>query len=478
MVTGQMNELLVHLRRAVLRSESETTDGELLSSFVGRRDGAALAALIERHGPMVWGVCRRLLHNHHDAEDAFQATFLVFVRKAASMRRQEFVANWLYGVARQTAMRARATAARRGMRERQVPEMPEPAATQRCIWNEVEPLLDQELSRLPERYRLVIVLCDLEGKTRAEVARQLDCPEGTVAGRLVRARALLARRLARHGLNVSAGVLGVILPSGAASAGPSASAISSTIQAATLFAAGQATAASGISASAVALSEGVLKAMLTTKLKLMAAFVFAVGAVTLCGSLVDRSTAATPAGEAPRAAAQDRKKAADPKDGTTVRGTLASVDVEKNSITITIHAFDRKSGESTDTNKTFTLAKDAKIQQDAADAKLADLKKGFTAVLKLDKENAVSVSVDGGTGPGEFRSVNLERNTITIIAGRDMSLKVVHLLKDPKVFGADGKPIRLQDLKPGAKLNITRSVEDGNTAVRLQVAPEPAKRER
>src|SRR5690242_9659067 len=121
MPTGPLNRLLPHLRRALAPGEGAApTDGQLLEAFLRRRDGPALEALIRRHGAMVWGVCRRVLGDHHAAEDAFQATFLVLVRKAGSIRRRDLVGNWLYGVARQTAQKARATAARRRARETQV----------------------------------------------------------------------------------------------------------------------------------------------------------------------------------------------------------------------------------------------------------------------------------------------------------------------------------------------------------------------
>src|SRR5262249_46858507 len=175
------------------------------------REESAFAALLRRHGPMVWGVCRRLLP-YHEAEDAFQATFLVLVKKAASVKPRELVGNWLYGVAHQTALKARATAARRRGREKQVAAMPEPEAAQRDLWDDLRPLLDQELSRLPDKYRAVIVLCELEGKTRKEAARHFRLPEGTVASRLATARAMLARRLARSGSAVSGGALAALLP--------------------------------------------------------------------------------------------------------------------------------------------------------------------------------------------------------------------------------------------------------------------------
>ena len=168
-----------HLRQVVLRDGVGLGDGELLRCFIERRDESALAALVKRHGPMVWGACRRLL-SHHDAEDAFQATFLVLVRKAASIVPREMVGNWLYGVAHQTALQARRNAARRSAREVQVPEMPDTVAVQQDQWLDVQPLLDQELNLLPDNYRAVLVLCDLEGRTRKEVARQLGVPEGSV----------------------------------------------------------------------------------------------------------------------------------------------------------------------------------------------------------------------------------------------------------------------------------------------------------
>src|SRR5262245_42272527 len=199
MPTRQMNKIVQQLYRAAgVWDGAEFTDGQLLERFVSCREEAALAALVRRHGAMVWGVCRRVLGNYHDAEDAFQATFLVLVRKAASVVPREMVANWLHGVARQTALKARATAAKRKDRERQVAEMPEPTAAEQGPWRDLRPLLDEALRRLPARYRAVIVLCDLQALTRQEAARQLGVPEGTVAGWLARARTMLAKRLTRH----------------------------------------------------------------------------------------------------------------------------------------------------------------------------------------------------------------------------------------------------------------------------------------
>src|SRR5262249_55047769 len=155
---------------------------QLLERFLEHRDEAAVAALVRRHAPMVWGVCRRVVGNHHDAEDAFQATFLVLIRKASSVRARELVGNWLYGVAHQTALKTRALLAKRRAREKQMTDLPESTDAKQEAWRDLQAVLDQELSRLPDKYRVAIVLCDLEGKTRREVACQLNLPEGTLAG--------------------------------------------------------------------------------------------------------------------------------------------------------------------------------------------------------------------------------------------------------------------------------------------------------
>src|SRR5205809_7116266 len=150
MATSRVCEVIQHLRSVVLlRDGAGLTDEQLLKDYLSRHEEAALAALVRRHGPMVWGVCRRVLRNWHDAEDAFQATFLVLVRKAALIASPELLANWLYGVAYNTARKARAATAKRRLREKQVLEMPEPAVAEQDPWgDDLQALLDQELSTL------------------------------------------------------------------------------------------------------------------------------------------------------------------------------------------------------------------------------------------------------------------------------------------------------------------------------------------
>jgi RNA polymerase sigma factor (sigma-70 family) len=262
-----MDNVLQHLRRVLLRRDGAgRTDGELLEAFVSRRDEASFEALVRRHGPMVLGVCRRALRNPHDAEDAFQATFLVLVRRAASVVPRERVGNWLYGVAYRTALEAKRAAARRQARERQVNEMPHPTTEPEECWRELRPLLDRELNRLPDKYRAPVVLCDLEGRTRKEAARQLGLPEGTVSGQLTTARRMLAKRLSRQGLTLSAGALATVLSRGPASAAVPAPLITSTVQSAASTATAPA-AVAGVSANVTALTDGVAKALSLTRLR-------------------------------------------------------------------------------------------------------------------------------------------------------------------------------------------------------------------
>jgi RNA polymerase sigma factor (sigma-70 family) len=265
MPTGPLSVVVQHLLADVGPDGGGMTDGELLARALSGRDGTALAALVRRHAPMVWGACGRLLPNHHDAEDAFQATFLVLVRKAADVPK-DMVANWLYGVARQTAVRLRAAAARRGQRETQVANMPEPTV-QEVRDADLQAVVDEELSRLPDRYRGVIVLCDLEGLTRAEAARQLAIPEGSVASRLARARAMLAKRLTRRGTVFSGGPVAAVLSAGSALGSAPPTLVASTIKTLMRVAAGQAAGTGVISAEVAALTEGVIHAMLIARVR-------------------------------------------------------------------------------------------------------------------------------------------------------------------------------------------------------------------
>ncbi len=243
MGANPLTDLVGNLRRDMrLHEAAGRTDAQLLNAFLATHDEGAFEALVRRHGPMVLGVCRRVLGHAQDAEDAFQATFLVLARKAASVRPPGAVGRWLHGVAYHTALKARAAAARRRARERRAltPGVVPPVAGD---WAEVRTVLDEELSRLRDDYRAAVVLCDLEGLTRHEAATRLGWPEGTVAGRLARARHLLAGRLRRRGLALPALGLGAALAREAAAAFPPAPLVSAALRAALTPGAGPAVAA-------------------------------------------------------------------------------------------------------------------------------------------------------------------------------------------------------------------------------------------
>jgi RNA polymerase sigma factor (sigma-70 family) len=320
MPASPRNNLLCQLRRAALLPDGGgMTDGQLLECFVTWREEAAFEALVRRHGPMVLGVCRRVLRNAQDAEDAFQATFLILVRKAVSIRQRELLGNWLYGVAYRTALDARAAATRRRVRERQVHIMPEPEARDAAdVGDDLRPLLDQELNRLPDKYRVPVVLCDLEGRTRRDVARQLGIPDGTLSGRLTTARRLLAKRLTRHGLALSGAALTTALSQSAAAAVPPPL-VAATVQAATTLAAGHAT-AGVVSATVAALTEGGLKAMSVKKLRIATALLLAAGIVigaALVGVQVNRDATGPGAPRVFQLDARGRRVAWSP-DGKTL----------------------------------------------------------------------------------------------------------------------------------------------------------------
>jgi RNA polymerase sigma factor (sigma-70 family) len=251
--------------RYLLQRADPTPDAELLARFVADRDADAFALLVRRHGPMVHGVCRRVLRNQADADDAFQATFLVLARRAGAVRPQGLLGNWLYGIAYRTALEARRAAAVRRARERRAAEMNTRTPATNAPDRDLREALDRELAALPDIYRAAIVLCDLEGLSRKDAADRLGWREGTLSGRLFRARALLAARLSRLGLVIpAAGLAGLTGVSTASAAVPAALA-ESTIRIGVLVAAGEAMAVAA--APVAALSEGVMKAILLSKLK-------------------------------------------------------------------------------------------------------------------------------------------------------------------------------------------------------------------
>jgi RNA polymerase sigma factor (sigma-70 family) len=318
MAESTLTEFLDRLRWSLrLRGEAESPDTELLQRFLEGREETAFAALVERHGPMVLSVCRNMVQNAADADDAFQATFMVLVRRAASIRKPQLLGNWLYGVAHRVAARARAQAARRRARERSEVEML--AADPHRVNNEWNPVLHEELNRLPEKYRAPMVLCYLQGMTNQEAARLLAWPVGTVKGRLTRARELLRKRLTRRGVVLSSAFLTAALGTSTISAGVPAALVNSTVRAAMLVAAGP-VAATGLSASVVALTQGVLRIMLLTRLTTVFGMAAGVGLLGATVALVTHQALAAGgepepalARSEPSAGVQDQPQQDDPK---------------------------------------------------------------------------------------------------------------------------------------------------------------------
>jgi RNA polymerase sigma factor (sigma-70 family) len=252
-------------------------DAQLLERFVSQSDEAAFEVLVWRHGPLVLRLCRRILRHEQDAEDAFQATFLMLVRKARCIGKRQAVASWLYKVAYRIALEAKARATKRATADEHGKHfsMAEAAVSPSDVAarQETRDFVEEAVAGLPEKYRTPIILCYFQGKTHQEAAQQLGCPKGTVSIRLMRARGLLRSRLARRGLAFSAGALGTLLSEITAPAAVPGPLLNSTIKAANWFAAGK---AGVVSERAVILMQGVLKAMFLTKAKLTTAVLLAV----------------------------------------------------------------------------------------------------------------------------------------------------------------------------------------------------------
>jgi RNA polymerase sigma factor (sigma-70 family) len=285
----RLNHVIEQLRRAVGPGPAGgLSDADLLARWVAGRDEAAFEVLLWRHAPLVLGVCRRVLRDAHEAEDAAQATFLALALKAGSVARRGALAGWLYRVAYRVALQAKARAARR---PRQDARALEAAARpdEGPVWRDLRPVLDDEVSRLPAKYRVPFLLCCVEGRTNEEAARELGCPVGTVLSRLARARERLRVRLARRDLAPSAGALAVAV---------SAEFVGPTVKAASAVAAGRA--AGAVSSSVNLLFQGALRGMLMTRVKMAATVLVVTAALVGTGAGVfgHRLRAERPAAQA------------------------------------------------------------------------------------------------------------------------------------------------------------------------------------
>ncbi len=313
-------------------------EGELLDRFLRAGDELAFEALLARFGPMVLGVCRQFLRDPNDIDDAFQATFLVLVRKAGSLRRRELVGNWLYGVAHRVASRSRAGSARRGARAPHGHDAVDrlPARQDQLSAAEAEPAswIHEEIRRLPEKYRALVLLCYFEGQTHEQAAARLGCPVGTVKGRLARAREMLRKRLVRRGLALTSAAIGSQLaeaPLNAAVPEPLVFATVRAARAAVACSARSLVAATGVSLPVAALTDGVLQTMVITQLKAAVVPLLLAGVVTTGAVLVAAAPQSGRPGEPqataparPQVAVDTEKSAPDPEEG---RRKLAVLDL-------------------------------------------------------------------------------------------------------------------------------------------------------
>jgi RNA polymerase sigma-70 factor (ECF subfamily) len=295
---SQFATLLRYLGRSARANEcAAESDAGLLRHFVARRSEDTFAALLERHGPLVLAVCRRILREPADAEDAFQATFLVLARKAASIRNPDALAAWLHRVALNMARTLKSSTAHRQAHERQAALMSASLPVDEAPVPDWQPILHEEVDRLPEKYRLPVVLCYLEGMTHDAAAGQLNWPLGTVKGRLARARDLLRKRLVRRGVTLTGSGLAAALAQSTVLGKVPAALLGNTLRAAVSFAAGETLAAGATSARAVTLAKGALQTMTATKLVLLMGLLATVGGIaTGAGLFLSRA----PGEERPR----------------------------------------------------------------------------------------------------------------------------------------------------------------------------------
>jgi RNA polymerase sigma factor (sigma-70 family) len=452
--------LIRELRAAVLRREpSGLSDGELLECFVLERDEAAFEALLRRHGPMVLGTCRRLLNNEADAEDAFQATFLVLAKRAASVVPRAMVGNWLYGVARRTALKARVAAARRRAKEREAAKMAEREEPADGAWSDLRPLLDRELGTLPDKYRAALVLCDLEGKPRQEAARQLGWPEGTLSCRLARGRALLARRLKRRGLTLTAAALAAALAGNAAAAAVPGPLAAGTVKAAAAVAAGVGP-AGVVSAPVAALTEGVLRSMFLVKQQLRVAVLLTLGALTAGAGALGQPARAQKREEPPPAEARRAQPEAPRRrpDGRfpSLAGRVVAAAADGKAMTLEV----RPRGQAA-RKVEVQLPADAEVSYDQVGPGGAKPTAGYTARVWLKEgsdDTAERVSFLG-FDPNR-RTALMGRVNAVAEDGKSFTLQAVFGMEDLRETGVQSAPVEIK-LTPQTQVTFSGVGVDG-----------------
>ena len=410
----------------------ECTDGRLLERFIQNRDESAFAEIVRRHGVMVLGVCQRVLDNRHDAEDCFQAAFMVLCRKATTIHPRDMVGNWLYGVAYRTALEARKLAARRRTHEKKRSVMPQPDSDAE-LWQEMRPLLDQELSKLPDKYRFVLIQCDLEGKTRSEVAELLDVPEGTVASRLARARSMLAKRLQRHRVLVSPLMLASLVAEQTVTTSLSDSLVANTSR----------IAKSKPASSVVRIADAVLLGMFWTKLKIAGALVclaalFGLGVVAFLPSAnAERKADVGKFAEKPRRIKECILRKVDPQKPDL---EISRLDAEHAAADVVLRV---------DPEATVLIAgKQVKLTDLKVDMILSiDVREGADGAL-----HAMRIEVVGHAISGLVRSI--DRGKLTLQAD-DQQLPAEAITIDPQAnVTIKGAKAKVEDLAKGTRVTL------------------------
>src|SRR5438552_13950698 len=288
MSVDRANGLLRHVRRLLGSQRDEAADGTLLQRFALHADDAAFAALVHRHGPLVWSVSRRVARHEQDAEDVYQATFLLLARKAGVIRKSNAIASWLYGVAHRLALRTRCDAARRRQHEGQAAGSTVTLACDDLTWRELREMLDAELARLPDQYRAPVLLCYFEGLTQEEAARQLGWTKRSVKDRLEHGRNRLRARLAKRGATLSMTLVGSLIAADTSKAAAPAALTEATLQGAVAFARHRPLAGL-VSSPVLDLTERGLKTMFVSKLLIATTLILVVATLSSAGLLLGRA---------------------------------------------------------------------------------------------------------------------------------------------------------------------------------------------
>jgi RNA polymerase sigma factor (sigma-70 family) len=503
MANGTSNLLIRSIHDLVgTQGASELSDRELVERFADHSDGEAFAALVRRHGAMVLGVCRRIIGHEHDAEDVFQAVFLVLSRKAGGLRRKEAVGPWLFGVAHRLALRARLKGRQRQQRETKAPEVIPDEPFDELTLREARAVLDEELARLPERERGPLILCYLEGLTRDQAAQRLGCALGTLKGRLERGRAALQKRLTQRGL----GLLGVLptLVLTRESASATIALQTAAVEAALAFV-GRSVVGRAIPPEVVVLAEEMLKPTLAGKLAIATVVLLGVVAcgfgVGLIGSPSDAArsesrTAPVPAvarlesrampgptvnpratekqrpSETPSAPEPTEKQAGTEKPAdqasknqeaealpSVVKGVATAVDADKGTLLVA-----HRDGEDT-----FTVADGATIEIDGKPGELARLPAGADVHLTrfVGPKTAGSIQASGRQYFGNpVKAVDAQRNTITITDITDREQEKTFAVARNALIWVDGKGAKLAAVPPGSFVNLDLAV-DQQTALSI-----------